>query len=120
VNDLADGQLSPRIVEALDELAQRLLERYPTATFWWAWSIDSPDGIWLSAYVDDDDSDRVIDLVIDRLVDLLIDDGLSISIHPMLRPLLAAQYGPRTDAEYAAMDIVSRMHPLHVRVPTGN
>src|SRR5262245_35096063 len=106
------------MLEVMEELAQQILDRYSNATFWWAWAIDSPDGIWLSAYVDEDDTDSVSDLVIDRQVNLLIDEGLSISVLPMSRPRLAAQFGPRTDAEYAAMPGVSRKHPLRVRVPT--
>jgi hypothetical protein len=108
------------MTEALEELAQRILERYPNATFWWAWSIDSPDGVWLTAYVDEDDEGRVSDLVIDRQVDLLIDEGLSISVHPLSRRRLAARYGTQTDAEYAAREVISQQHPLPVRVPTAD
>ncbi len=83
---------------------QEVIQRhYPTATF----AIDQgddPEGWYMTAMVDVDDPDEVVNIVIDRLMELQVDDGLPVYVIPVRTPqrvaALLAKRGrrPRTGA----------------------
>lgn len=75
-----------RLEQALDELREMILGRFPDTTFSVSISPDDPDIVHLNAVVDLEDTEEVIDLVIDRMLELQIDEGLPIHVIP-LRPL---------------------------------
>lgn len=73
---------NPRVKKAIDELKMMIHERYPTATFA-ATKGDDPTGMYLTATVDLEDPDEVMDLVIDRLLELQVDEELPIHVLPV-------------------------------------
>jgi hypothetical protein len=74
-----------RIQRAISELKGLISSRYPMATF--AVSLgDDPEGVYLTATVDVEDTDAVMDVVIDRLLELQVDEGLPVYVVP-IRPL---------------------------------
>ena len=78
-------EMDVRIHDAIKELQEMIRERHPTATFDVAPEED-PSGMYLTATVDVDDPDEVMDLVIDRLLELQIDEELPVYVVPV-RPL---------------------------------
>lgn len=72
----------PRIEAALVELRALIARRYPDAIFDVAHGED-PEGVYLTAYVDVDDTDEVVDLFVERLLALQIEDGLSVYVIPL-------------------------------------
>ena len=86
----------PRMEQAIAELQERIAARYPTATFEIEDGED-PDGVYLTAVVDLDDPDEVLDVVIDRLLELEIDEGLPLYVVPARTPeRIAAMLRERT------------------------
>ncbi|MBI2876406.1 MAG: hypothetical protein HYY20_05955 [Candidatus Tectomicrobia bacterium] len=79
------SEMSPRIQSALAELQGIIQQRYPTATFHVSCR-DDPEGVYLTAVVDIEDTDVIVDLVIDRLLDLQIEEELPVYVIPV-RPL---------------------------------
>jgi hypothetical protein len=77
--------LTPRLEEAVHELKQLIIERFPQATFVVEEGCD-PEGIYLVTTVDIADTDEVIAVIGDRLVALQVDEGLPLYVTP-LRPL---------------------------------
>lgn len=75
--DIADK----RIQSALAELQEMIQLHYPQATFVAAEG-DDPDGVYLTATVDLDDPDEVMDVIVDRLLEIEIDEGLPIYVIP--------------------------------------
>lgn len=76
---------APRIQEAIAELQGLILDRYPEATFSLDFGTD-PAGVYLTATVDVEDRNDVIDTYIDRLVDLHVDEELPLHIVPVRPP----------------------------------
>lgn len=68
-----------RIAAALDELTQRIRERYPDAAFTVVRGED-PDGVYLNAVVDLDDTDEVVDHVLDKLYEVQVERELPVYI----------------------------------------
>lgn len=79
------SETDPRIRSALDELREIIEQRYPTAVFEVSRGED-PEGIYLDAIVDVEDTDEVFDLVVDRLLEMQIDEGLPVYVIP-IRPV---------------------------------
>ncbi len=79
--DLRDQRIQP----AISELEGLISSRYPSATFTVGFG-DDPEGLYLTATVDVEDTDVVMDVVIDRLLTLQIDEGLPVYVVPV-RPL---------------------------------
>lgn len=80
------GELhDPRIRQVISELKGLISSRYPDATFTVGIG-DDPEGVYLTATVDVEDTDAVMDVVIDRLLTLQIDEGLPVFVVP-IRPL---------------------------------
>jgi hypothetical protein len=73
---------TPRMQAAIAELQARIQQAYLTAIF----AVipgDDPDGVYVLATVDVEDTDAVVDVYIDRLLSLQIDDGLPIYVVPL-------------------------------------
>jgi hypothetical protein len=70
-------------LKALSELEQLISARYPDTVFEVGRGGDEPDGLYLTAIVDLDDPDEVMDLVIDRLLSFQVDEGLAIQVVPV-------------------------------------
>jgi hypothetical protein len=83
-------QLEPERQQAVRELTGIIGARYPNTEFLIEPGIDDPEAIHITAVVDLDDPDEVMDLVIDRLVELQGDAGLPISVIPIRTPARVA------------------------------
>jgi hypothetical protein len=79
------GEDDPRVQRTLGELQELIRGRYPQASFQ-TYRGEDPEGIYLDATVDVDDTDEVMDLIIDRLLQAQVDEGLPVYVIP-LRPL---------------------------------
>src|SRR3972149_6423195 len=75
----------PRVQNALADLQGLIHRRYPGATFAVAPGED-PDGVYLTATVDVEDTDEVVDSVIDRLLEIQVEQRMPVSVIPV-RPL---------------------------------
>ena len=72
-------QADARVQQAIDELQQLIQGRYPAAIFS-LYRGEDPEGTYLKATVDVDDTDEVVDLFIDRLIDLQVEERLPIYV----------------------------------------
>jgi len=80
-------EMDPQVRAAIIELQGLVRGKYPLATFQVSHGED-PEGIYLKATVDVEDTDEVVDVVIERMLEMQIDDGLSvyfIPLHPLER-----------------------------------
>jgi hypothetical protein len=77
---------SPQMHEALIELEGMIRERYPTAIFAVGPGEDDPDAVHLTAIVDVDDPDEVMDLVVDRVMELQAEAALPLHVIPIRTP----------------------------------
>lgn len=77
--------VDPRIESAVAELQGMIAARYPGATFGVAPGED-PDGTYVTATVDVEDTDEVFDVVVGRLLELQVDEGLPVHVLPV-RPV---------------------------------
>ena len=77
--------MDAQVRAAIIELQELVRGKYPSAAFQVSRGED-PEGIYLKATIDVEDTDEVVDLVIERLLDMQIDDGLAVYFIP-LRPL---------------------------------
>lgn len=77
--------------QAVDELQQLILATYPDTVFEVGSGGDNPDGTYITAIVNSDDPDEVMDLVIDRLLQLQIDELLPVYVIPVRTPERVAQ-----------------------------
>lgn len=75
----------PCVVAALAELQALITARYPSAVFSVARGED-PDGVYLTATVDVEDTDEVVDTFIDRMVTMQIEEGLPVYVLPIRPP----------------------------------
>jgi hypothetical protein len=71
-----------RIEVAVNELQEAIRARYPAASFAVEHG-DDPEGTYLYATVEADDTDKVIDVFIDRLLELQVDEGLPVYVIPV-------------------------------------
>jgi hypothetical protein len=74
------NETDPRIQEALTELREMIRSRWPSAVFVTEHGFD-PEGIYLIATVDVEDTDVVMNEIIDRLVDMQVEEGLPVYVH---------------------------------------
>jgi hypothetical protein len=77
--------MDPRIRTAIIELQDLIRDKYPSAAFQVSRGED-PEGFYLKATVDVEDTDEVVDIVIDRLLEMEIDEELPVYFVP-LRPV---------------------------------
>lgn len=91
----------PRFQGPITELQALIRARYPDATF--AVEIgEDPEGVYLIATVDLEDTDEVLDAYIDRLVDLQVTEGLPLHVLPVRPPhRIAAMLQERSRAPEA-------------------
>ncbi len=82
MSDLRASLADPRMADAIVELQQTVLARYP-GTIFEVTSGEDPGTVWMWATVDVDDSDEVYDFVAERLLDLQIDEGLPLHFMPV-------------------------------------
>ena len=75
----------PRLESAATELQALVRQHYPTATFE-VFEGHDPEGLYLRAIVDVEDTDEVMDLLVDRLLELQVEQGLPVYVVPA-RPL---------------------------------
>ena len=85
-------QVDGRMQAAIAELRALIGQRYPDATFSLSHPEDEPTSVELTAVVDVDDPDEVLDLVIDRVVELQVDEELPIHVVPIRTPARVAAY----------------------------
>lgn len=77
---------SPTMHQALTELEGMIRDRYPTATFEVGPGEDDPEAVHLTATVDVDDPDEVMDLVVQRVMALQAEEGLPLHVIPIRTP----------------------------------
>lgn len=77
--------IDPRMQTAVDELQQLIRSHFPTTTFT-VGEAEDPEGMYVRAIVDVDDTDEVMDVFIDRMIDLQVNDGLPIYVVPVRTP----------------------------------
>jgi hypothetical protein len=76
----------PRLQQAIAELQTLITTHYPTATFTVGPGGENPDGTYLTARVDLDDPDPVLDLVIERILELQLEEHRPVHVVPVLTP----------------------------------
>ncbi len=95
-NALAD----PRMTAAIAELTELIRTRYPETTFMTEVG-DDWETVFVTAVVDVDDPDEVVDCFIERALTLQIDEGLPVHVIPVRTPA-------RRDSLLAAMSTGGR------------
>lgn len=78
--------LPPKVISAVTELEAIIQRQYPSASFAVSRSVDEPENVHLTAVVDVEDTDEVLDLVIDRVVQLQVEEGIPLHIIPIRTP----------------------------------
>ena len=81
----SDHHHDPRMGAAVTEMQDLIRSRFPTTTFT-VGDADDPEGVYVRAPVDVEDTDEVIELILDRLVDLQVTEGLPIYVVPVRTP----------------------------------
>lgn len=77
--------IDSRMQDAVAELQDLIRSHYPSTTFT-VGEADEPDGVYMRAIVDVDDTDDVIEVFLDRLVDFQVDEDLPIYVVPVRTP----------------------------------
>jgi hypothetical protein len=72
----------PKIEKAVAHLQGLIQGRYPEATFQ-TYRGNDPEGVYLDAIVDVEDTDEVMDLIIDPLLDIQVEQGLPVYVIPL-------------------------------------
>jgi hypothetical protein len=80
-----NSEADPRVAQALKELQTLITRRYPDAHFVVEHGED-PDGVYLVATVDVEETSTVMDLVSDRLLTLEVEEGLPLYVVPVHTP----------------------------------
>lgn len=81
-----NDKISDSMQDALKEMEGIIGQRYPTATFEVSRGEDDPKAVHLTATVDLDDPDEVLDLVITRVMELQVEEGLPLYVIPVRTP----------------------------------
>lgn len=106
--------LEGRMQDAVAELQAMIGQRYPSAAFSLSHPEDEPSSVELTAVVDVDDPDEVLDTVIDRVIELQVDEQLPIHVVPIRTPeRVAADLRDRRGAGRR----IRRSTPLLERLP---
>jgi len=85
-------QVDGRMEAAIAELQALIGQRYPDATFSLSHPEDEPTSVELTAVLDVDDPDEVLNIVIERVVQLQVDEQLPIHVVPIRTPVRVAAY----------------------------
>ena len=80
------ADLDARTRQAVAELQNAIIARYPTTSFALERSPEDPASIHLLAVADVDDPDEVGDLVVERVVELQVDEGIPLHVIPLRTP----------------------------------
>jgi len=72
----------PRVQAALADFEQQIRNRYPDATFDVTYG-GEPDGVYLTATVDLEDTLEVLDVIMDRLLEVQVDECLPVYVIPV-------------------------------------
>jgi hypothetical protein len=83
-------ELDPTRQQAVTELARLISSHYPSARFALRTGIDDPGATYLTATVDIEDPDAVLDIVEERLLALQLDEGIPIYVLPVHTPARVA------------------------------
>lgn len=81
----SDLHHDPRMGAAVTEMQDVIRSRFPTTTFT-VGDAGDPEGVYVGALVDVEDTDDVIELILDRLVDLQVTEGLPIYVVSVRTP----------------------------------
>lgn len=93
---------------AATELQQLIRAHYPSVVFEVGPGGDDPEGTYITAIVDIDDPDEVMDLVIDRLLALQVEEHLPIHVVPIRTPERVAELRHRrANREHPAASLSS-------------
>ncbi len=78
---------NPRMMAAIDEITGIIRSTYPDTTFTVDVDVvESQESVFVTAVVDVDDPDEVVDCFIDRVLALQIDEGLPLHVVPIRTP----------------------------------
>ena len=80
-----DHMTDPKMQAAVAELQELIQSHYPTAMFT-VGEAEGPDGVYMRAIVDGEDTDEVTEVFIDRMIDLQVEDGLPLYVVPVRTP----------------------------------
>ncbi len=78
--------LEPKRQQAVAELTGIIARKYPSASFAVGPGIDDEEATHITAVVDIDDPDEVIDAVIDKLLHLQVGEQIPVSVIPIRTP----------------------------------
>lgn len=77
----------PRMAAAIKEITEMILRSYPGTSFTVDFDAEEQqEAVFVTAVVDVDDPDEVVDCFIDRVLTLQIDEGLPLHIIPIRTP----------------------------------
>ena len=93
----------PRIQAAIAELTGLIRARYPSASFTVGEGED-PEGVYVTATVDVEDTDEVVEVVSERLVTMQVEEGRPIHVIPA-RPIERVAAGLRERRERSAPSV---------------
>lgn len=97
--------------QAVAELQLLIATHYPGTTFDVGPGGDDPEGTYLTATVDLDDPDEVMDLVIERVLSLQIEDGLPIHVVPVRTPERVARLQHHRASRQHLVTPPTALHP---------
>ncbi len=80
-----DQLTDPRVQAAIGEL-QDLIRSHFTSAIFEVGEASDPDGVYMRAIVDVDDTDDVTEVFIDRMIDIQVSEGLPIYVVPVRTP----------------------------------
>jgi hypothetical protein len=86
-----------KMKSAVSELQELIFSRYPSTTFT-VGEVEDPNGVYMRAIVDVDDTDEVTEVFIDRMIDLQVEDGLPIYVVPVRTPERIAAHRRQLEA----------------------
>jgi hypothetical protein len=71
--------MDPRIASAIEELKRLIADRYPEAHFT-TFKGEDPEGFYLRATIDREDSSDAMEVVLDKLYELQVEEGLPLYV----------------------------------------
>lgn len=101
----------PKMAAALTDLQDRIRIHFPSVTFA-VTQEDDPTGVYLTATVDLDDPDAVIDVIGERLLELEVDEGLPIYVVAVRTPARVAKLLAQRAQNHRHEPISPRSVPL--------
>jgi hypothetical protein len=90
------------VQRAIAELEDLIRSRHPSAQFWVTRGED-PEGVYLKAVVDVEDTEEVVDLFIDRMLTMQIEEKLPVYVIPVRTPARVANILRQRESSYARL-----------------